>query len=409
MASVFKKARDRKRPGTSWYIAYTDHDGVRRTTKGCPDKAATEALARKLESEAELRRRGVIDPKADTYRFQQSRPLAEHLADWKAFQLGKGVTQRHADEGYARVVKLVALAKAEHLNDLTLTRLQAGAGDAPRQGVALGPSIITPGWSRTSRAGFGVTVERAKTCWRTCSPRRTRSLTDAAAPPLTEDELIRLIHAAEHGAVRCRLSGPDRAMLYRIAAGTGYRSEELQSLTPESFALEGPYPTITVEAGNSKRRRRDVQPIQPALAAMLAPWLDARQKGEPIFPVSRWAILTGLQADLRSAGIPYTTDEGTADFHALRHTYITALAKSNAPVKIVQTLARHSTPVLTLGVYTHVGLYDQAPALDALPDLTQPAPRSEPTILAPTGTDSATFECHKVAAQGKRRGRIETE
>ena len=117
MASVFKKARDRKRPGASWYIAYTDHDGVRRTTKGCPDKAATEALARKLESEAELRRRGVIDPKADTYRFQQSRPLAEHLADWKAFQLGKGVTQRHADEGYARVVKLVALAKAEHLND----------------------------------------------------------------------------------------------------------------------------------------------------------------------------------------------------------------------------------------------------------------------------------------------------
>ena len=70
---------------------------------------------------------------------------------------------------------------------------------------------------------------------------------------------------------------------------------------------------------------------------MLAPWLDARQKGEPIFPVSRWAILTGLQTDLRSAGIPYTTDEGTADFHALRHTYITALAKSNAPVKIVQT------------------------------------------------------------------------
>ena len=187
-------------------------------------------------------------------------------------------------------------------------------------------------------------------------------------------------------------------MLYRIAAGTGYRSEELQSLTPESFALEGPYPTITVEAGNSKRRRRDVQPIQPALAAMLAPWVAARPKAKPIFPVSRWAILTGLQADLRSAGIPYTTDEGTADFHALRHTYITALAKSNAPVKIVQTLARHSTPVLTLGVYTHVGLYDQAPALDALPDLTQPAPQSEPTILAPTGTDSATFECHKVAA-----------
>ncbi|HKM54691.1 MAG TPA: tyrosine-type recombinase/integrase, partial [Isosphaeraceae bacterium] len=112
--------------------------------------------------------------------------------------------------------------------------------------------------------------------------------------------------------------------------------------------------------------------------------------------------------DLRSAGIAYTTDEGTADFHALRHTYITALAKSNAPVKIVQTLARHSTPVLTLGVYAHVGLYDQAPALDALPDLTQPAPRSASTILAATGTDSATpdrdINTPSWVAQGKRAG-----
>ncbi len=44
-------------------------------------------------------------------------------------------------------------------------------------------------------------------------------------------------------------------------------------------------------------------------------------------------------------------------------------------MKVVQSLARHSTPVLTLGVYTHLGLYDQTPALDALPDLTKPAPK----------------------------------
>ncbi len=58
MASVFKKARDRKRSGASWFIAYNDEHGVRRMVKGCPDKSATEALARKLETEAELRRRG---------------------------------------------------------------------------------------------------------------------------------------------------------------------------------------------------------------------------------------------------------------------------------------------------------------------------------------------------------------
>ena len=53
MASVFKKSRDRKRPGASWYIAYVDERGIRRMIKGCPDKAATEAIARKLETEAD--------------------------------------------------------------------------------------------------------------------------------------------------------------------------------------------------------------------------------------------------------------------------------------------------------------------------------------------------------------------
>lgn len=63
MASVFKRKRDRLRKNSSWFIAYSDENNVRRTVKGCPDKAATEAVARTLESEAELRRRGVIDPK----------------------------------------------------------------------------------------------------------------------------------------------------------------------------------------------------------------------------------------------------------------------------------------------------------------------------------------------------------
>src|SRR5262249_33630475 len=59
--------------------------------------------------------------------------------------------------------------------------------------------------------------------------------------------------------------------------------------------------------------------------------------------------------------------------------------KSNAPVKIVQSLARHSTPTLTLGCYAHVGLFDQSAALDALPDLTRPT--QTPQNLAKTGTE----------------------
>jgi hypothetical protein len=55
--------------------------------------------------------------------------------------------------------------------------------------------------------------------------------------------------------------------------------------------------------------------------------------------------------------------------------------------QVIKSLARHSTPTLTLGVYAHVGLFDQTSALDALPSTAPTAPSTEAEILSPTGTD----------------------
>jgi len=60
---------------------------------------------------------------------------------------------------------------------------------------------------------------------------------------------------------------------------------------------------------------------------------------------------------------------GYADFHALRHSIISALARGGCSVRMAQALARHSDPKLTLSRYSHVELNDQSAALDALPDL----------------------------------------
>ena len=93
-----------------------------------------------------------------------------------------------------------------------------------------------------------------------------------------------------------------------------------------------------------------------------------------------------IRADLEAAGIPYRdASDRVADFHSLRHSYISTLARSSASVKVVQTLARHSTPTLTFSVYAHVGLFDQAGALAALPDLGPTTTTAEP--LAATGTE----------------------
>ena len=78
-----------------------------------------------------------------------------------------------------------------------------------------------------------------------------------------------------------------------------------------------------------------------------------------------------------------------ADFHALRHTYISRIVRSGATAKAAQALARHSTVTLTLGRYAHVGLYDLAAAVNDLPAIVPPSSRSNASVgvLRATGTN----------------------
>lgn len=74
-----------------------------------------------------------------------------------------------------------------------------------------------------------------------------------------------------------------------------------------------------------------------------------------------------LRVDLKSAKILEETEEGVVDFHALRVTYITNLARSDIHPKTAQILARHSDIQLTMRVYTKLGKNEVADALKAMP------------------------------------------
>lgn len=71
----------------------------------------------------------------------------------------------------------------------------------------------------------------------------------------------------------------------------------------------------------------------------------------------------------RRVGFLSPRDEAgrVVDFHALRHTYVSAVVNGGASVKVAQELARHSTPTLTIGRYAHARLHDLTAALEALP------------------------------------------
>jgi hypothetical protein len=96
-----------------------------------------------------------------------------------------------------------------------------------------------------------------------------------------------------------------------------------------------------------------------------------------------------LRFDLEAAGIPYEVPgpDGQlfADFHALRHTYLTLGGRAGIDLRTLQELAGHSSPALTAR-YSHRRLHDLAGAVEKLPPL---LPGRAGETLAATGTDPA--------------------
>src|SRR5262249_38989062 len=145
--------------------------------------------------------------------------------------------------------------------------------------------------------------------------------------------------------------------------------------TPERFDLDGDTPTVTLAARRNKSRVLKVQPVPPDLAALLRDYLRDKPAEEPLWG-GTWARdgkgAEMLRLDLEAAGIPYVVEgpDGPlfADFHALRHTYLTLGGRAGIDLRTLQELAGHSTPTLTAR-YSHRRLHDLAGAVEKLPSI----------------------------------------
>ncbi len=217
--------------------------------------------------------------------------------------------------------------------------------------------------------------------------------------PLSEEEFSRLIKIAEVGPPIAGITGPDRAMHYILAAWTGLRRGEIGSLTFRSFHFSAKPPTVTVEASHSKHRCEDVLVLHPDLVKRLRQWITDRgfSPDEILFPISKNTCGVNrktskiMKYDLSAARMVWVSEAKTkkeyqrreascflqyqdakgkyADFHGLRHTFITNLGKADVSPKTAQALARQSDIRLTMNVYTHVGQAEQAEAIGQLPGL----------------------------------------
>jgi integrase len=211
---------------------------------------------------------------------------------------------------------------------------------------------------------------------------------------LTADELRRLFDAARPSARTYRgLAGADRYFLYLVAAGTGFRASALASLTPADFDLDAAAPVVTLPARFNKSRRVKVQPLPADVAAALRDHLNGKPANVPIWG-GTWARdhrgAEMLRIDLDAAGIPYAVagPDGPeyADFHSLRHSYLTLGGRSGIDLRTLQELAGHSKPELTAR-YSHRRLYDLAGAVEKLPNLVPTIPAAAEIPLRLTGTE----------------------
>jgi integrase len=411
MASVFKKSKSK---GAPYYIDYFDEHRKRCRVKGCADKGASERIARKLESEVALRRRGVISARDDALAAHAGRPLAEHLDAWHARLTADGDTPKHAALSLDRARRVVGLVMGAALADIDApkaTKRKARKAFGDRLAAAIAPARLADLTADRVQEALA-TLKAAGRSLQTCNHHRTairgfsrwawkvgRTADDALVGvagfnvqtdrrhdrrTISVEELQRLIDAAHNGPTYQQMTGPARALVYRLAVATGLRYSELSSIRPESFDLSGDRPTVTVTAGYTKNGDPATLPIPSDLAADLPPFLATVPAGSPVFPLPEKGAKM-IRADLARAKISYRDAAGLVfDFHALRCQCATLADAAGVSPRVVQRLMRHSTLELT-GRYTRPRAHDIDAAASALPSL-RPSSH-DPEALAATGTD----------------------
>lgn len=154
------------------------------------------------------------------------------------------------------------------------------------------------------------------------------------------------------------------------------------------------------------------EPLPADVAELLRHYLEGKPAGRPLWG-GTWARdrkgAEMLRLDLAAAGIPYMVPgpDGPlfADFHALRHSYLTLGGRAGIDLLTLQKLAGHSTPTLTAR-YSHRGLDDLAGAVDKLPSIL-PAAAAAPDVFAPClrispagAIDGRQMACIRAAWQG---------
>ncbi|MDZ4848411.1 MAG: site-specific integrase [Pirellulaceae bacterium] len=430
MASLFKKKimvcnpkTGKKVPSWSrkWWGQYRDENKKLRRKPLAQDKAAATAMLQKLVRKVELRVAGVTDCFDD----HRAIPLAKHIDEFIEYLHNKGNIKTYVSRTQQMLRDIVDACKFTMMTQISASAVQSFLGSLRNDGYSvnsvnhyLRAAKMFSRWLFRDHRNQEDRLMHLRVQNPETDRRRIRR-------PLSTEELSWLLLATQRARSNQGISGSDRVILYILACYTGFRRNELGSITERSFNFESKPPQLTVAASFSKRRKNDVIPLRSDLAERIQGWLALRTDRDdklPLIGISNKRTGEMLKRDLafaRKLWLAEITDEQLrkkaeassflcfidvngryADFHALRKTFITNLSKSGVSPKMAQSLARHSDINLTMNVYTDVVLEDQAIAVESLPQLPPATPLPPPPPVQEPGIYK---HLAKMRAQAERR------
>ncbi|MHB1768581.1 MAG: tyrosine-type recombinase/integrase [Phycisphaerae bacterium] len=417
------------RSGKYW-ISFTDHQEIRRRMPALTDRRQSEALERQIKSLAAARvggDSGTLEqerfiaglPKAMVKKLvrwdilpgaklEAARPLADQIADYIAAMTALGRADSHCQNCRRFLERMASACGWTRVTDITpdsIGKWRDNLQQIVKAGNA-GSKDIKPKPASARTKNAYVKAARSFVNWMVRQGRmnanplnnignveeRGREVRIRRA--FTDDEVLRLLGVAG-----------DYSTVYLLALTTGLRRGELRALQWADVHLDAIRPFINVRASISKNHgTADMYLRQDVIDALRA--IAGADAGR----VCKMPGRKRFKSHLAAAKIPAKDSTGrVVDFHALRHTFITALQRGGVSPRVAMELARHSRMELTMKTYTDATMLATADALDALPAWAARKGESPSQAKLATGTDPRPLTGGPETAVKKRDAKRDAE
>jgi integrase len=215
----------------------------------------------------------------DAYAEHRQTPIAQHVADYLADAKSKGRSPKHLGDIGRKLNAFIEAGRIATLADLHMAKLDAFLNALAKQEL----SATTRNSYRQTAIGFAnwlVSKERLpKNPLLNATKAEGKKTRSRRA--LSIGELRTLIAAAESRS-------PARALLYRLAVGTGLRKGELKALRVHHLRLDAEQPHVLLPGEYTKNGKDALLPLTPWLVAALQTATKGKGESQPIakFPTT---------------------------------------------------------------------------------------------------------------------------